>query len=242
MLRVMLLNLGFLAIAALFLFAAYMLRGVPVFAVLALAAGLAVGSIYLVAAALSVKTLSDYGTFGPGDFLKNIKPALCPGLLAAALIAVVVLLAAVVIPFYVRLKTIPGLFIAILLFWALAGTLLALQFFPAVCGRLEPDIKKAIKKCYILFFDNTAFCVFSFLHNLVFLALSVFFVLLLVPGPCGMLLFLDEGLRLRLFKYDYLEQHPGTNRRAIPWNELLQEERETAGSRTLKSFIFPWKS
>ena len=30
-------------------------------------------------------------------------------------------------------------------------------------------------------------------------------------------------------------------RRQIPWEELIYEDRETLGPRKLKSFIFPWK-
>ena len=49
----------------------------------------------------------------------------------------------------------------------------------------------------------------------------------------------------RLYKYDYLEEHPELTtkkeRRHIPWEELIYEDRETLGPRKLKSFIFPWK-
>jgi hypothetical protein len=53
------------------------------------------------------------------------------------------------------------------------------------------------------------------------------------------LLFLDEALRIRLLKYDWLEENPG--RRKIPWDILLEDEREKTGSRTIKGLIFPWK-
>jgi hypothetical protein len=63
----------------------------------------------------------------------------------------------------------------------------------------------------------------------------------LAPGPAGVLLFLDEGLRLRLLKYDWLEANPDANRRKVPWDALLIEEREKTGTRSFKNFIFPWK-
>jgi hypothetical protein len=72
------------------------------------------------------------------------------------------------------------------------------------------------------------------------LAVSLFLALLF-PGPAGILLFLDEAMRLRLLKYDWLEANPDANRRKIPWDALLIEEREKTGTRSLKSFIFPWK-
>jgi hypothetical protein len=67
----------------------------------------------------------------------------------------------------------------------------------------------------------------------------------LLPGPAGLLLFLDEALRLRLLKYDWLEANPDTTgskkRRQIPWDAILIEEREKTGDRSFRSFIFPWK-
>jgi hypothetical protein len=71
-------------------------------------------------------------------------------------------------------------------------------------------------------------------------ALSVLLVFLL-PGPAGILLFLDQGLRLRLLKYDWLEANPEADRRKIPWEALLIDEQEKTGTRSFRSFIFPWK-
>jgi hypothetical protein len=62
----------------------------------------------------------------------------------------------------------------------------------------------------------------------------------LIPGPAGILLYLDEALRLRLLKYDWLEAHPDEGRR-IPWDALLIDEREKTGTRSFRNFIFPWK-
>jgi hypothetical protein len=67
------------------------------------------------------------------------------------------------------------------------------------------------------------------------------FLAFLAPGPAGALLFLDEAFRLRLLKYDYLEANPDANRKQIPWDALLIDERERTGTRTLRNFIFPWK-
>jgi hypothetical protein len=54
-----------------------------------------------------------------------------------------------------------------------------------------------------------------------------------------------NALRLRLYKYDYLEAHPeiktAKERRIIPWDELIQEDKDALGPRSFKSFIFPWK-
>ena len=88
--------------------------------------------------------------------------------------------------------------------------------------------------------DNSGLAIFVLLHNFIALLLSVFLAFIF-PGPAGALLYLDEALRLRLLKYDWLEANPGADRKKIPWDALLIEEREKTGVRTLKNLIFPWK-
>jgi hypothetical protein len=133
-----------------------------------------------------------------------------------------------------------GLILAAVIFWIFVGLLLSMQFFLVLHARLERNIPRALWKCLLIFADNPFFCLFSFFHNLILLALSVVLILLF-PGPAGILLYLDEALRLRLLKYDWLEANPQEDRRRIPWDVLLVEEREKTGTRSLKSFIFPWK-
>ena len=73
--------------------------------------------------------------------------------------------------------------------------------------------------------DNTGFSIFMGLYTLILAALSI--------------------LPIRMYKYDYLEEHPELKtpreRRQIPWEELIYEDRETLGPRKLRSFLFPWK-
>ena len=144
-----------------------------------------------------------------------------------------------VIPFYLDFESIWGILLSALIFWTLVIGVLSLQFFITIVARLDPRIVKAVKKCFLIFFDNTGFCVFSFFHNLVLLIISAL-TAFLIPGPAGILLYLDEALRLRLMKYDWLEAHPGEGRR-IPWDALLIDARDKTGTRSLRNFIFPWK-
>jgi hypothetical protein len=118
--------------------------------------------------------------------------------------------------------------------------ILALQFFFPIYFRLGDRIPKALKKCFIIFFDNPGLCFFALAHNTVIGIISLLLAFL-APGPAGILLFLDEAFRLRLLKYDYLEANPDANRKHIPWDALLIDERERTGTRTLRNFIFPWK-
>jgi len=238
--KIAIVNIGFIISLSIPVFIPMLLTSVPILGMGALLIGILWCFVYLSAAAHSLKALSDYGNFGFADFFKNLKTQWPTGLVLGLIVFLGYLLVSVVIPFYLGMKSMVGLLLGAVIFWTLVVAVLALQFFFAVRARLDTKLTKVIKKCFIIFFDNPAFCIFSLIHNIVILALSMF-VAFLFPGPAGILLFLDEGLRLRLLKYDWLEANPDANRRQIPWDAFLIDERERTGTRSLKSFIFPWK-
>jgi hypothetical protein len=238
--KIALINLGFIVSLSFPVFIPTLFESIPVFGMGTLLSGILWCFVYLAAAASSLRKISDYGNFGFADFMESIKAAWPLGLMLGLFAFLGYILCTVVIPFYLSMKSMLGLLLAGFIFWTLVTAVLALQFFFAVCFRLNAKIPAAIKKSFIIFFDNPMFCIFSFIHNLVVLVLSLFAVFLF-PGPAGVLLFLDEGLRLRLLKYGWLEANPEAARRKIPWDALLVDEREKTGTRSLKSFIFPWK-
>jgi hypothetical protein len=245
MFRMVLLNLGFiLSLTIPIILPGYI--PIPALALVVAVAGYLWCTVYLAAAALSVKAVSDYGIFTFADFGANLKAG-CPAGLIMGLIGLFFFLAVkIIIPFYLQMHSLVGLLLAAVIFWTLILALVAFQFFYAIRARLDTKPMKIIKKCFIIFFDNPGFSIFTLLYTIVTLALSVVFAFLL-PGPAGILLFLDEALRLRLMKYDWLEANPPADgvstskRRAIPWDAILIEEREKTGTRTLRNFIFPWK-
>jgi len=238
--RIALVNLGFVLSAAIPILLPTVLADIPLLALASVVLGIFWCVLYLVATALSVKNLSDYSSFGFSEFFANLKAGLPTALLLSVAAGFWLLLAYVALPFYAKLGTMVGLFAASLVFWTLVIILMAFQYILPIRARLDRKAGKILKKSFILFFDNPLFSVFLFIHNLVILALS-FLLAFLAPGPAGILLFLDEALRLRLLKYDWLEAHPDADRRHIPWEELLAEDREKTGTRSLRSFIFPWK-
>ncbi|MDR3276521.1 MAG: hypothetical protein LBT11_04840 [Treponema sp.] len=240
-------NIGFIASLAFLVFIPPLLASIPLLAILASLMGILWLAIYFQAAALSLKTVSDYSSFGVRDFFHNIKEGWKPGLVLGGLVSIMWLMASMIIPFYLDMGSLLGLFLAAVIFWALAIGVLALQFFFAIRSRLDTKPLKIIKKCFLIFFDNAGFSLFSFIHNLVLLVISVL-TAFLIPGPAGVLLYLDEALRLRLLKYDWLETNPpeaaanGRRKRPqIPWDALLIDDREKTGTRSLRNFIFPWK-
>jgi hypothetical protein len=243
MFRMVLVNMGFIASLAIPVFLPGLIP-IPALSILVFAAGFLWCFVYLAAAALSVKAISDYGVFGFSDFITNLKQGWKTGLALGITYILLYAIAWNAIPFYLQMKSLFGLFLAAVIFWTVAASICSLQFFLAIRARLDTKLVKIYKKCFIIFFDNPGFAIFSLLHSIVTLILSAILALLL-PGPAGMMLFLDEALRLRLLKYDWLEANPdqtgSRKRRQIPWDALLIEEREKTGTRSFRSFIFPWK-
>jgi hypothetical protein len=236
---IVLLNLGFIASASIPILLASFLGFNTALFMTVLFAGIVWCFIYAAAVTRCIMKFSDYSRFDFGDFLHSIKPAIPAGLSGGIMAFFLFLLVTTVIPFYLNFESIWGILLSALIFWTLVIGVFSLQFFITVAARLDPRIFKAFKKCFLIFFDNTGFCVFSFFHNLLLLLISALTVFL-IPGPAGVLLYLDEALRLRLMKYDWLEAHPGEGRR-IPWDALLIDERDKTGTRSFKNFIFPWK-
>lgn len=151
-------------------------------------------------------------------------------------------LAAVMIgfPFYFSIGGIPGLIGLVTLFWISVLWWIAVQYFFPVAVQLESNIKKQLKKSFILLLDNTVFSIFLGFYTILHLGIS-FFTALLIPGITVLLLAHQVALKLRIYKYDYLEENPEASRKNIPWSDLLYEEKERIGTRTLKGMIFPWK-
>ena len=239
-LKIILINLGFIVSFSFPVFIPALLVKIPVLSICAMIIGIFWCTVYPSAAALSLKTISDYGSFGFIDFFKNLKTAWPAGLVLGSFVFLGYILIAVAIPFYINMSSMTGLLLGAVIFWTLIAAILTFQFFLAIRARLDFNIVKIIKKCFIISFDNPMFCVFSLFHNLLVSVLSIPMAFLF-PGPAGILLFLDEGLRLRLLKYDWLEANPDSVRRKIPWDIILMEEREKTGERSLKNFFFPWK-
>jgi len=143
-------------------------------------------------------------------------------------------------PFYFQIGGLPGLVGLVTLFWISVLWWMSVQYFFPVSCQIESSIKKQIKKSFILLLDNTFFSIFLGFYSIILLGIS-FFTALLIPGITTILLAHQAALKLRLYKYDYLEENPEAKRNKIPWTELLYEEKEKIGTRTIKGMIFPWK-
>jgi hypothetical protein len=238
--RIALVNIGFIASAAIPIFLPLLFGGSPVLSTVVMSVGILWCFVYLATAASTVRVLSDYQHFGFGTFFANLKTAWPAGLVMGVIVLAEVMIASVALPFYLGMKSLVGILLAALIFWLMVILILVQQFFFAIHFRLGDKIPKALRKCFIVFFDNPGLCFFALIHNMIIGGISLFLAFL-APGPASILLFWDEAFRLRLLKYDYLEANPDANRKQIPWDALLIDERERTGTRTLRNFIFPWK-
>lgn len=220
-------------IALPWLFAAVLFAAVPLLCILVFAFG------------KSAVSLANYKSVTFRECFSAIKDVWRDAILFGIVCDLLVLFASVSIPFYIRMNTITGTFLSALSFWILLIAVLSLQWFIPLHYLLPNDsFLKTLKKCFVIFFDNTGFSLFIWLYTLLLWALSlaVFFI---APSVCGVVLAQTNALRLRMYKYDWMEQHPELSpkeaRAQIPWEELIAEDRETVGPRTLKNLIFPWK-
>jgi len=235
-----LLNIGFVLILALGVLAPG-IAAVPDWlgAAIALIA-LAAFGVWWSTCVFALNAVADFGPLRLADVAAALGKAWVPGLQLAAIGGAAAFALAVGIPFYLSRGGFLGVFAAGLLFWCAVIIALALQYYVPLRARLGGGLRKNLRKCFILLVDNPLFSLFLFVYNAVSLALSALLALLL-PGFAGTALASDVALRLRMYKYDWIEAHPGADKRKIPWDELLGEDRELVGKRTLRGMFFPWK-
>ncbi|MBQ0002969.1 MAG: hypothetical protein KBT21_05485 [Treponema sp.] len=169
-------------------------------------------------------------------FRENFKFGLIVGFLIVS--------AVIGVPLYIHMDSFYGVALGMILLLFVCIVMLAVQWYVPLRSILKMGPKKAFKKCFVVLFDNFAFSIFMELYSLVLLVLSVV-CLMTMPGMCGILLARTNGLRFRLLKYDWLDQHPELKvrgvRKNIPWEALLTEEKAMFGKRTFKD-LFGLKS
>jgi uncharacterized membrane protein YesL len=238
--RIIIMNLGYIAVLGIFfLLAPLFFTVLPLFFI-TLAIGIAVLVVYTGAVGKMCSEIADYRQPGFADFWRFVKETYPSSLLLALVVTAYVFIVSVAFQFYGGMKSIAGPLAVALLFWVTVAGVFAAQYFFPIQARLDRKFRKIIRKTFLLFFDNPGSSIALLLCALVILVASVFTALLL-PGIATILLWWNVAFKLRLYKYDWLEQNPGANRRRIPWDALLVEDRERVGKRTLKGMIFPWK-
>lgn len=236
-----LLNLGFIAVLAIPMALPSVLGGIanPLGLAVWLIGILAV-FVYTAAAAMVARDISNYDSPEWRQFWGYLRQTWPAGAALGGIYIGHGFLVSVAIPVYGNMQNILGLGALAFLFWASVIWLMASLFYFPIRSRLDTNIGKVLKKCFIVFFDNAGFAIYTAIGFLIIGIIS-FFTAFLLPGLAGMLIWLQVGFKLRLYKYDYLEEHPDAQKRHIPWDELLLDDRDRVGKRTLRGMIFPWK-
>lgn len=244
LLQILLMNIIIIAIG----FGGFFLASITVsilplsFALLAVA--VAVEGIVILGVSGIMARVAEYRTFSFLDLWHSATETWKHGALYGLMTGAIALVFVITVPYYLQLGNLLGFTLAVLIFWIAVIVILSLQWFLPIRSQLDKRFLKCVKKSFIIFFDNPGFSLFLFLYSAVTLIVSAFTAFLL-PGISGLILAQNNALRLRLYKYDWLEKNPQIDTKAakkmIPWHELIAEDVETLGHRTFRNFFFPWK-
>lgn len=241
MFRVLIMNLGFLAVLAIVFVLAPVAGAILPLALGIAAVGVAALAVYAGGASRMCADIADYKQPGFAEFWTYLKEGVPSSLLLALTVVVyVVVVIFVDFPFFASVKNLASWLAFALLFWVTVACALALQYYFPIRARLDKKFRKLIRKSFLLLLDNPGHTIGLFIGTILILIVSAFTAFLL-PGPATVLLWWSAAFKLRMYKYDYLEANPDANRRKIPWDALLVDDRERVGKRTLRGMIFPWK-
>jgi uncharacterized membrane protein YesL len=238
--RIIIMNVGYIAVFAIFFLLAPLVTSMPALFFAVLALGIAFLSVYTGAVSRMCAEIADYRQPGFSDFFGFIRESFPSSLLYALVVAVYAMVVWYAFQFYGGMKGLLGPLAVALLFWVTVACIFASQYFFPIQSRLDRKFRKIFRKTFLVFFDNPGFTIGLLICALIIVIVS-FFTALLLPGITTLLLWWNVAFKLRLYKYDWLEQNPGAKRRQVPWDALLVEDRERVGKRTLKGMIFPWK-
>ncbi len=240
LIAIVVLNIGFVGMLALG-YAAFALFQVQVaLAFLVLIIWFVLLHLFVGGVSFYTKEFAWYQRPGIADFWDSVKAAMKSSLVLAAVNAFLIVLVMIVIPFYAAMNSLVGIILVAVLFWTCLIAVMSMMYFLPISVQLGDGPKKALKKSFLLFLDNTGFSFFLFFYTIFNVILSII-TALLMPGATAILMSHQIACKLIMYKYDYLEENPEADRKKIPWGALLFEEREKVGYRTLKGMIFPWK-
>jgi hypothetical protein len=174
------------------------------------------------------------------DLFIYLKNSIVTSILYSVLISVLIFLFIFSFNFWWSVNNFVAEIAKVFLLCAGVVMLISSQYFFPIYAGLDKNFIKAIKKSFLIFIDNPMFSFGMFFGSILIPIISLI-TLFMIPGLASNSLFFNVGLKLRLYKYDYFEQHPDANPRKIPWETLLVGDEEKVGKRTLKGMIFPWK-
>ena len=213
----------------------------PVLSFLLLAVVLLAYSLIAGGTAAVVSNYSNYQRDSWNAFRSGIVRNIRHSLLFFALEFLFFMNILLIIPFYMAMGNAIGIAAVVVMAWIEIFIALAMAYYFPLMNLLPGDRSlKTLKKCLIIIGDNLGFTFFLVIYRLFMLVVSIF-TMGLIPGVAGAQLAGQDAMKILMFKYDYLDENKAADRKHIPWEELLFDEREKVGPRSLKNMIFPWK-
>lgn len=241
LISIVVMNLGYLVALGLVVLSSYVGETSVAGGYAILAAAILYISFYSLGISGVTFGFSRYRKLGFRAFREAFKDHLTHALLHFALCIAIVLCFVFVIPFYFSMQNMLGLCLGMLLFWVMLALILALQFYYPLCFHYEADTPMAtLKKCFGIFADNLGTSLFLVLRTIIDIVLTIL-TASLIPGLTGIGLSRMDTVRLLMKKYEFLANNPGSTKKDINWDDLLYEERELVGPRSIRNMIFPWK-
>jgi len=241
LISIVLMNLGFiLCLAAIFFLPSFgesVFGGASMFLVIP---GILLIHVYAGAVSALIREVSDFKSFEIKKVVEGLRMNWKISLLLGLFNSLIFVIIMIAFPFYISFGNFLGVAGAGFIFWVSFFWFVSIQYFFPVYTRLEGSFLKSIKKCVLISLDNPGFSIFSLIYSAILLVLSVI-TAFMIPGIAGILLFQQNAIKLRIYKYDWLEENPDGDRKKIPWDALLYEDRERIGPRSIKGMIFPWK-
>lgn len=210
-----------------------------------------VWSILFLAEGENAASISKYDTPKFKVFLSQIPHCIKDGILLGLCHAVLILAVLISMPYYFKVwmpldgseGSITGLIMMACVFWVVVIASLALQWVLPIRSLMHNKFRKCLKKSFIIFFDNPLFSIGVALVNILNIVITLVSMGIL-DGPATIAITSTNALKLRLYKYDWLEVNPGltkAQRKQVPWEDLLVKEKRLLGKRTFRSLIYPWK-
>lgn len=241
LLTLVLLNLGYLIAFGLMLLAS-MVSETSVWLWLCLVVlSLLYISIYNLGVNAHTYAYSRYKREGFKYFFTAIKEHFTHALLYFAFVVALAVCIAYVIPFYFQMANMLGYFLGMILFWAIFAFLLAMQYYFPLCFYFEADSPlTTLRKSFGLVADNLGTTFFLLIKTIFDLVITIL-TATLIPGFGGISLARMDTVKLLMLKYEFYSKNPGSTKKDLNWDDLLYEERELVGPRSLKGMIFPWK-
>ena len=238
--KFLLINLGFIACLGILVAFPLLFKtaATGIFPILLLPGSLLL-HLYTGAVSMLLFKVSDYKALKFSELGEGIKKTWKTSILLTIINTGVLLLLFIALPFYFSRGNNIALLGGGIVLWVGLSWLLSSQLFYPVLIRMNCNLRDLIKKSFLITLDNPKHLFFSLFFSLILLLLSIVLFLIL-PGISAVLILHQNLLKLLLYKYDWKEQNPDSGNK-IPWTEILKDEDEKTGSRTLKGIIFPWK-